>query len=156
MAGFVRVSDRLYMPFRASSNPCCAARAGFSEFRRSVVGHGARKLPSPPRAVGLIREARRAILPPSEGAFFREQPLNVRDIDPTEGVFAAFHVSCVLGAAALLIISLVMLRSQVFSKVTAYRAIAANVLEFGLTVPRVAWSTRSFPWRRQPCRVQSW
>jgi hypothetical protein len=50
---------------------------------------------------------------------------------------AAFHVSYVLGAAALLIISVVMLRSDVFSKATAYLGIVANVLAFGLYVPSI-------------------
>jgi hypothetical protein len=50
---------------------------------------------------------------------------------------AAFHVSYVLGAAALLIISVVMLRSDLFSKATAYLGIVANVLAFGLYVPSI-------------------
>ncbi len=50
---------------------------------------------------------------------------------------AAFHVSYVLGAAALTIISVVTLRSELFSKATAYLGIVANVLAFGLYVPVV-------------------
>ncbi|GAG84044.1 unnamed protein product [marine sediment metagenome] len=43
----------------------------------------------------------------------------------------------VLGALALLMISYVMLRSDVFSKTTAYLGILANVLAFGLYVPNI-------------------
>ena len=49
----------------------------------------------------------------------------------------AFHVNYVLGALALLTISVVMLRSNVFSKVTAYAGILANVLVFGLYEPTI-------------------
>ena len=49
----------------------------------------------------------------------------------------AFHVSYVIGAVALLIISAVMLRSNIFSKTTAYVGIVANVLVFGLYVPAI-------------------
>jgi hypothetical protein len=42
----------------------------------------------------------------------------------------AFDVSYVLGAVALLIVSLVMRRSQIFSKPTAYSGISAAVLTF--------------------------
>jgi len=49
----------------------------------------------------------------------------------------AFHVNYVLGAVALLTISVVILRSNVFNKVTAYVGILANVLAFGLYVPTV-------------------
>ncbi len=49
----------------------------------------------------------------------------------------AFHVHYVLGSVALLIISVVMLRSNIFSKVTAYVGILANVLVFGLYVPTI-------------------
>ncbi len=47
----------------------------------------------------------------------------------------AFKVSYVFGSAALLIISIVMLRSDLFSKATAWLGIVANVLAFGLFVP---------------------
>jgi hypothetical protein len=43
----------------------------------------------------------------------------------------------VLGSAALLLISIVMLRSDTFSKVTAYTGIIANTLVFGLYVPTI-------------------
>lgn len=42
----------------------------------------------------------------------------------------AFNVSYILGAVALLIVSVVMLRSNIFSKVTAYVGILAGVLMF--------------------------
>jgi hypothetical protein len=47
----------------------------------------------------------------------------------------AFYVGSFLGTAALLIIAIVMLRSPVFSKATAYVGIVANVMGFGLFVP---------------------
>jgi len=49
----------------------------------------------------------------------------------------AQNVHYVLGALALLIISFIMLRSDVFSKTTAYLGILANVLAFGLYVPNI-------------------
>jgi hypothetical protein len=49
----------------------------------------------------------------------------------------AFHINYVFGALALLTISVVMLRSKVFSKVTAYVGVLANVLVFGLYVPTI-------------------
>jgi hypothetical protein len=49
----------------------------------------------------------------------------------------AFQLHYFLGSAALLIISVVMLRSRVFSKATAYTGILANVLVFGLYVPKI-------------------
>jgi hypothetical protein len=49
----------------------------------------------------------------------------------------AFHVNYILGAVALLMISVVMLRSTIFSKVTAYTGILANVIAFGLYVPTI-------------------
>lgn len=52
----------------------------------------------------------------------------------------AFHINYVLGGVALLTISVVMLRSNVFSKVTAYAGILANVLVFGLYVPTIGIS----------------
>jgi len=49
----------------------------------------------------------------------------------------AFDVSYVLLAVAPLIISVVMLRSTTFGKVTAYVGIVANVLAVGLFVPAI-------------------
>jgi hypothetical protein len=49
----------------------------------------------------------------------------------------AQHVHYVLGGLALLVISIVMLRSAVFSKATAAMGIFANVLTFGLYVPGI-------------------
>jgi hypothetical protein len=49
----------------------------------------------------------------------------------------AFDVSYVLLAVAPLIISVVMLRSHSFGKVTAYVGIVANVLAGGLFVPAI-------------------
>jgi hypothetical protein len=49
----------------------------------------------------------------------------------------AFQMHYVLGSVALLISSVVMLRSNVFSKATAYVGIIANVLAFGLYVPKI-------------------
>jgi hypothetical protein len=49
----------------------------------------------------------------------------------------AFQSHYFLGSAALLIISLVMLRSRIFSKATAVTGILANVLVFGLYVPKI-------------------
>jgi hypothetical protein len=49
----------------------------------------------------------------------------------------AFQVSYVLGSLSGLIISLVMLKTNVFSKTTAYLRIASSVFDFGLYVPVV-------------------
>ena len=49
----------------------------------------------------------------------------------------AQNVHYVLGAIALLIVSIVQLRSVVFSKTTAVAGIIANVLAFGLYVPGI-------------------
>ena len=49
----------------------------------------------------------------------------------------AFYVSYVLGSINGLIISIVMLRSNIFSKSTAYVRIASSVLDFGLFVPTI-------------------
>jgi hypothetical protein len=49
----------------------------------------------------------------------------------------AFHVSYVLGSLAGLIISLVMLRSNLFSRATAYVRIASSVFDFGLYLPAI-------------------
>ena len=47
----------------------------------------------------------------------------------------AFQVSYILGSLGGLIISLVMLKTDVFSKTTAYLRIASSVFDFGLYVP---------------------
>ena len=49
----------------------------------------------------------------------------------------AQQVHYVLGSVALLLVSTVMLRSDIFSKATAYVGIVANVLAFGLYVPTI-------------------
>jgi hypothetical protein len=49
----------------------------------------------------------------------------------------AFHLSYVLGSVALLMVSTVMLRSNVFSKATAYAGILASVIGLGLYVPKI-------------------
>ena len=49
----------------------------------------------------------------------------------------AFHVSYVLGSVAGIIIGAVMLRSNIFSRVTAYAGILGNVVGFGLYVPTI-------------------
>lgn len=49
----------------------------------------------------------------------------------------AFQVSYILGSLGGLIISLVMLKTDVFSKTTAYLRIASSVFDFGLYVPVV-------------------
>jgi len=48
-----------------------------------------------------------------------------------------FHVSYVLGSITGLIISGVMLRSNIFSKATAYVRIMSSVLDFGIYVPTI-------------------
>lgn len=47
----------------------------------------------------------------------------------------AFQVSYVLGSLGGLIISLVMLKTDIFSKTTAYLRIASSVFDFGLYIP---------------------
>jgi hypothetical protein len=49
----------------------------------------------------------------------------------------AQQVHYFLGSLALLLISIVMLRGEVFSKLTAYVGIVANLLVFGLYVPTI-------------------
>jgi hypothetical protein len=49
----------------------------------------------------------------------------------------AFHASYVLGSVTGLIISGVMLRSNIFSKATAYVRIVSSVLDFGIYVPTI-------------------
>ncbi len=47
----------------------------------------------------------------------------------------AFHLSYILGSVVLIIIPIVMLRSGLFSKRTAYLGLLANIIAFGLYVP---------------------
>lgn len=49
----------------------------------------------------------------------------------------AFQLNYVLGSVVMIIISVVMLRSNIFSKVTAYMGILAGVIGFGLYVPTI-------------------
>ena len=49
----------------------------------------------------------------------------------------AYHAHYVLGSASLLISSFLMLRSNTFSKSTAYVGIVTNIVVFGLYVPKV-------------------
>jgi hypothetical protein len=49
----------------------------------------------------------------------------------------AFHVSYLLGSLSGLIISLVMLRTTIFSKATAYVRIASSVCDLGLYLPAI-------------------
>ena len=49
----------------------------------------------------------------------------------------AFHLSYFLVSVALIIIPAVMLRSNIFSKVTAYTGILSSVIGFGLYVPLI-------------------
>jgi hypothetical protein len=49
----------------------------------------------------------------------------------------AYHVHYILGSASLLISSFLMLRSDTFSKATAYVGVVTNVVVFGLYVPEV-------------------
>lgn len=49
----------------------------------------------------------------------------------------AFQVSYVLGSLSGLIISLVMLRTNLFGKTTAYLRIASSVCDFGLYIPGI-------------------
>jgi hypothetical protein len=49
----------------------------------------------------------------------------------------AYHAHYVLGSASLLISSTLMLRSDTFSKATAYVGIVTNIVVFGLYVPEV-------------------
>ena len=47
----------------------------------------------------------------------------------------AFHINYILGSVTGLVISMVMLKSHIFSKATAYVRIASSVFDFGLFVP---------------------
>jgi hypothetical protein len=49
----------------------------------------------------------------------------------------AYHAHYILGSASLLISSFLMLRSEPFSKATAYVGVVTNVVVFGLYVPEV-------------------
>jgi hypothetical protein len=49
----------------------------------------------------------------------------------------AYHAHYILGSASLLISSFLMLRSDMFSKATAYVGIVTNIVVFGLYVPEV-------------------
>jgi hypothetical protein len=49
----------------------------------------------------------------------------------------AFHVHYIFGSVSLLISSFLMLRSDTFSKATAYVGIASNIVVFGLYVPEI-------------------
>lgn len=49
----------------------------------------------------------------------------------------AYHVHYILGSASLLISSFLMLRSDTFSKATAYVGVVTNVVVFGLYVPQI-------------------
>ena len=48
-----------------------------------------------------------------------------------------FNISYILGALALIILSLVMLRTNLFNKATAYLGLVANLIALGLYVPTV-------------------
>lgn len=50
---------------------------------------------------------------------------------------SAFHVSYVLGSIGGLIVSLVMLKSNLFGRTTAYMRIASSIMDFGLYVPTI-------------------
>lgn len=59
-----------------------------------------------------------------------------------EGMLATFHgtnfhISYILGSITGLIVAFVMLRSNIFSRKTAYVRIASSVLDFGLYVPTI-------------------
>jgi phosphoglycerol transferase MdoB-like AlkP superfamily enzyme len=49
----------------------------------------------------------------------------------------AFHVGYILGSVALVMTSIVMLRSGIFSKATAYVGILGSVIGLGLYVPKI-------------------
>jgi hypothetical protein len=49
----------------------------------------------------------------------------------------AFHLSYILGSAALIIVAAVMLGSSVYSNATGYVGLVANVLALGLYVPTI-------------------
>ena len=49
----------------------------------------------------------------------------------------AFHISYVLGSITGLVLSLIMLQTDVFSKATAYVRIASSICDFGLYIPAI-------------------
>lgn len=58
------------------------------------------------------------------------------------GMFATFkgttfYVSYIIGSITGLIVSIVMIRSKIFSKATAYMRIMSSILDFGLFVPTI-------------------
>jgi hypothetical protein len=55
----------------------------------------------------------------------------------------AFYVGNFIGTVALLMVSIIMLRNNVFSKTTAYTGIFANVLGFALFIPNTIGITLS-------------
>jgi hypothetical protein len=66
-----------------------------------------------------------------------------------EGLLSIFHgtsymVSYLLGSITGLILSIVMLRSQIFSRATAYVRIASSILDFGLFLPVVGLYVSAF------------
>lgn len=66
-----------------------------------------------------------------------------------EGMLATFHgtsymVSYLSGSITGLILSIVMLRSQIFSRATAYIRIVSSILDFGLFLPVVGLYVSAF------------
>lgn len=55
----------------------------------------------------------------------------------TTYVGTAFHISYVVGQLAGIIVSIVMLKSKLFSKTTAYAGIIGNFVGYGLYIPTV-------------------
>jgi hypothetical protein len=56
----------------------------------------------------------------------------------------AFQVSYIMGSISGLILSLVMLRSKLFSKTTAYTRILSSVLDFGIFIPVIGLTVSLF------------
>jgi len=48
-----------------------------------------------------------------------------------------FNISYILGSVALLIISVVMLKSYLFNRATGYLGLSANIIAFGLYIPSI-------------------
>lgn len=66
-----------------------------------------------------------------------------------EGMLATFHgtsymVTYLLGSITGLILAIVMLRSQIFSRATAYIRIVSSILDFGLFLPVVGLYVSAF------------
>jgi len=66
-----------------------------------------------------------------------------------EGLLAIFHgtsymVSYILGSITGLLVSIVMLRSKIFNKATAYVRITSSILDFGLFIPVVGLYISAF------------